>query len=96
MLNRNILFVFLLIDLASCRDKIDFVIEDSDVKQLVVEGNINDKEGPYYVYLSYASPKVVNDNPLLEVSLRMNIFFKLSLEVRPINLQLKRSMLHRQ
>ena len=62
MLIRNILFISLFVFIAGCREKIDFIIEDSGDKQLVVEGNITDREGPYYVYLSYASPDVVNEN----------------------------------
>ena len=58
--------ISLFVATASCREKIDFTIEDSDLKQLVVEGNINDMEGPYQVYLSYASPKIVNNNQVVQ------------------------------
>ena len=46
----------------SCRDKIDIEAINSDEELVVIEGNINNATGPYYVYLSYASTDNVDVN----------------------------------
>jgi len=57
MLSKSIINALIIIAIVttSCRDKIDIEAINSNEKLVVIEGNINNATGPYYVYLSYAS-----------------------------------------
>ena len=57
--------IFLLIIPTSCLDKIDIETRDFKENQLVVEGNVNNSSGPYFVSLSYASSENVESTNVL-------------------------------